>query len=196
MGSTLIDEGMEFAKPLISKSLRNQQAIFIAGDVGKKALTNVIQEENLIAEYLSNEMIGQCIPPFENLRQKFGRDDHLVMLVRNVEKKHTCLVFSCMQLASTIGGPQSVHRSGSFAIHFFHEWICAFLVIAKAPRHHIFLPYMKIEDSLLHSLLFNEGAAKITAMLRQDGLMCKTEVYLSPPEMAYDWGCEWLRKGS
>ncbi len=130
LGSTLINEGMEFAKPLVSTSLRNRQAIFIDGNAGKKAVPNVIQEENQIVEYLSNEMIGQSIPFFENLWQKVGRDDHLAMLVRNVEKKHMCLVFTCMQLASTIGGPQSAHRSGNFAIHFFHEWICAFLVIA------------------------------------------------------------------
>jgi hypothetical protein len=79
-GSTLIDEGMEFAKPLISKSLRNRQAIFIDGDAGKNALPNVIQEENLFVEYLSNEMIGRCIPSLENLQQKFGRDDHLACL--------------------------------------------------------------------------------------------------------------------
>jgi hypothetical protein len=83
-----------------------------------------------------------------------------------------------MQLASTVGGPQSVHRSGNFAVQFFHEWICAFLVNAKAPRHHIFLPNMKIKDLLLYSLLFKGGAAKITVMLRQDGLMRKMEVYL------------------
>ncbi len=65
----------------------------------------------------------------------------------------------------------------------FHKWICAFLVIAKASRHHIFPPDMKIEDSLLYSLLFKEGVAKITAMLRQDGLMRKTEVYLCPCEI-------------
>jgi hypothetical protein len=128
-------------------------------------------------------MIGQCAPSFENTRQKFGRDDHLGMLVRNVEKDHTCVVFPCMQLASTIGGPQSAHRSRNFAIHFFHEWILAFLVIAKALRHHIFPPYMKIKDSLLYSLMSKEGAAKITAVLRQAGLMRMAEVYLSPNEI-------------
>ncbi len=178
LGSTLINEWMELAKPLISESLRNRQAIFIDGDAGKKALPDVIQEENQIVEYLSNEMIGRCFLFFENLQQKVGRDDHLAMLVRNVEKKHMCLVFTCMQLASTIGGPQSVHWSGNFADNFFHEWICDFLVIAKAPRHHNFLPNMKFKDLLLYILLFKEGATKITAMLHQDGLMHKTEVYL------------------
>ncbi len=51
-----------------------------------KDLPKVIQEENLIVEYLSDEMIGRCVLSFANLRQKFGRDDHLAMLVRNVEK--------------------------------------------------------------------------------------------------------------
>ena len=35
-GSTCIDEGQEFAKPLISESLRMRRAIFIEGGAGKK----------------------------------------------------------------------------------------------------------------------------------------------------------------
>ena len=55
----------------------------------------------------------------------------------------------------------------------------AFLVLAKAPRHHIFPRYTNIEESLLYSLMFKEGAAKIANMLHQDGLMRNTEVFLS-----------------
>jgi hypothetical protein len=36
LSSALINEGMEFAKPLISKSFRNWQAILIDGDAGKR----------------------------------------------------------------------------------------------------------------------------------------------------------------
>jgi hypothetical protein len=88
-----------------------------------------------------------------------------------------------MQFASTVGGPQSAHRSGNFAIQFFHEWIRAFLIFANAPRHHIFPQYTTIKESLLNSFLFKVGAAKITAMLRQDGLIRETEVYLSHGEV-------------
>ena len=90
------------------------------------------------------------------------------MLVSDAERTHTCYVFTCMQLASTVGGPQSAHRSGNFAMTFYHGWIRAFLVFANAPRHHIFPPYTTIEESLLYSLLVKVGAAKITAMLCQD----------------------------
>jgi hypothetical protein len=88
-----------------------------------------------------------------------------------------------MQFASTVGGTQSAHRSGNFAMPFFHDWIRAFLIFANAPRHHIFPPYTTIEESLLNSLLFKVGAAKITATLRQDGLIRKTEVSCLPARL-------------
>jgi hypothetical protein len=88
-----------------------------------------------------------------------------------------------MQFASAVGGPQSAHRFGNFAIQFFHDWIRAFLIFANAPRYHIFPPYTTLQESLLNSFLFKVGAAKITAMLRQDGLIRETEVYLSSGEV-------------
>ena len=101
------------------------------------------------------------------------------MLVSDAERIQSCYVFTCMQFASTVGGPQSAHRSGNFAMPFFHYWIRAFLIFANAPRRQIFPPYTTIEESLLNSFLFNVGAAKITAMLRQDGLIRETEVSIS-----------------
>ncbi len=64
-------------------------------------------------------------------------------------------------------------------MQFYHKWIHAFLVLAKAPRHDIFLPYMTNKELLLYSLLFKEGGTKITAMLCQNGLMRKTKVYIT-----------------
>ena len=101
------------------------------------------------------------------------------MLVSDAERTQSCYVFTCMQFASAVGGPQSAHHSGNFAIQFFHDWIRAFLIFANAPRNHIFPPDTTIEESLLNSFLFKVGANKITAMLRQDGLIHETEVYLS-----------------
>ena len=106
------------------------------------------------------------------------------MLVSNAERTQSCYVFTCMQFASAVGGPQTAHRSGNFAMPFFHNWIRAFLIFANAPRHHIFPPYTTIEESLLNSFLFKVGAAKITAMLRQDGLIREMEVYLSSGEVS------------
>ena len=145
-GSTCIDEGQEFAKPLISESLRMRRAIFIEGGAGKKVVLDVIKEEDLIVDYLTDEMIAERVPGFGNLRAKVGRSDHLAMLVSDAERTQSCYVFTCMQFASTVGGPQSAHRSGNFAIQFFHDWIRAFLIFANAPRHHIFPPYTTIED--------------------------------------------------
>ena len=66
-GSTRIDAGKEFAKPLVSEALRMQRAIFIKGGAGKKVLLDVIREEGLIVEYLTNEMIARRVQCFENL---------------------------------------------------------------------------------------------------------------------------------
>jgi hypothetical protein len=68
-------------------------------------------------------MIARRVPGFGNLRKIFGRSDHLTMLVSDAERTQSCYVFTCMQFASTVGGPQSVHRSGNFAMPFFHDWI-------------------------------------------------------------------------
>jgi hypothetical protein len=62
---------------------------------------------------------------------------------------------------------------------FYNDWIRAFPTFANAPRHHIFPHYTTIEESLINSLLFKVGAASITAMLRQEGLIRETEVFLS-----------------
>jgi hypothetical protein len=170
-----------------------RQVIFIEGEAGKKVVLDVIREEGLIVEYLTDEMIARRVTGFGNLRAKVGRSDHLAMLDSDAERTHSCYVFTCMQFASTVGGPQSAHRSGNFAIAFFHNWNRAFLIFANAPRHHIFPPYTTIEDSLLNSFLFRVGAAKITAMLHQDGLIRETEVFLSHGEV--NLGMPKRRKG-
>ena len=55
-------------KPLVSEALRMRQAIFIeGGGAGKKVLLDVIREEGLIVEYLTDEMIARRVQGFENL---------------------------------------------------------------------------------------------------------------------------------
>ena len=153
-GSTCIDEGQAFAKSLISESLRMRRAIFIEGGAGKKVVLDVIKEEDLIVDYLTDKMIAERVTGFGNPRTKVGRSDHLAMIVSNAERTQSCYVFTCMQFASAVGGSQTAHRSGNFAMPFFHDWIRAFLIFANAPRHHIFPPYTTIEESLLNSFLF------------------------------------------
>ncbi len=170
-----------------------RRAIFMEGGAGKKVVLDVIVEEGLIVEYLTDEMIARRVTGFGNLRAKAGRSDHLAMLVSDAERTQSCNVFTCMQFASAVGGPQSAHRSGNFAIAFFHDWIRAFLFFANAPRHDIFPAYTTIEESLLNCFLFKVGADKITDMLRQDGMIRETEVFLSPGEVCL--GMPKIRKG-
>ena len=88
-------------------------------------------------------------------------DDHNAMVIRD-DGGNTCLVFTCMQIASTIASPANVHCVGNFAIGFLHEWIRAFLVLAGAPRHEIFPLFTSTKESLLHHLLTKSGSAEIT----------------------------------
>ena len=66
-GSTGIDEGQEFAKPLTSESLRMRRAIFIEGEAVKNVVLDVIEEEGLIVKYLTDQMIARRVPGFGNL---------------------------------------------------------------------------------------------------------------------------------
>jgi hypothetical protein len=75
----------------------------------------------MIVEFLSDKIIGRCVPYLGNLGQNFGMGDHLTMLVGHEETKQKCFVFTCMQLVSTNGGPQCVKSSGYFAITFFSQ---------------------------------------------------------------------------
>ena len=52
---------------------------------GGAVVLDVIREEDLIVEYLTDEMIARRVPGVGNLRAKVGRSDHLAMLVSNAE---------------------------------------------------------------------------------------------------------------
>ena len=124
-------------------------------------------------------MIGQNVLYFGNLHEKFGRDDHLAMLLSNVETRQKCLTFTCIQLAWTHGGPWTAYRCGNFSIPYFTNGFAISLFLQKHQDIPRFCAITNFEESLLYSLLFKEGAAKIRTMLWQDGLMPKTEVFLS-----------------
>ncbi len=101
-------------------------------------LFDIICENNLTIEFLGDEMIGLFFLGFTNLCAYHDReDDHFAMLVWDMERGHTYLVFTCMQFASTISSPYNVQCAGNFGIAFFHNWDCAYLVLTGTPRHNI-----------------------------------------------------------
>jgi hypothetical protein len=155
------------------------------------ALIDIICEKNLIVEILGDEMIGLCVPGFTNLRAYHGReDDHFAVLVWDIERRHTCLVFTCMQIVSTIGSPYNVHRAGNFRIAFFHEWIRAYLILAGAPRHNSFPPFTTMKEPLLHCLLTKLGAAKIAGILHENNLVENGTMYKCSSEVGEEKGGE------
>jgi hypothetical protein len=81
-GGTSIDEEWSFAKPIIKEALVNCRAVWIEGNDGIMVLFDIICENNLIIEFLGDEMIGLFVPGFTNLCAYHGReDDHFAMLV-------------------------------------------------------------------------------------------------------------------
>jgi hypothetical protein len=188
-GSTSIDKEKSFAKPIIKEALVNRRAVWIEGNDRMMALFNVISENNMIVKFLGDEIIGLFVPGSTNVRAYHGReDDHFAMLVRDVERGHTCLVFTCMQIASTISSPFNVHRAGNFGTAFFHKWICAYLVLIGAPRHNIFPAYTTMKESLLHCLLTKLRAAKIMRILHENNLVENGTMYKCSTQIGAETG--------
>ena len=74
-------------------------------------------------------------------------DSLTVILVFNRETKKTTIIFTCMQIASTIGGPKSSNRtSGKMYIPFIHELVSVFLDLSGAKN--------RTKQNNLHTSLF------------------------------------------
>ena len=82
----------------------------------------------------------------------FGRDDHYAMLIYDDKIRHTCLIFTCMHVVSTIDSPGNVYCVGNLAIPFLREWICVSLYLACAPIHDMFPPFSSVKVSLHYNL--------------------------------------------
>ena len=93
-------------------------------------------------------MISGLIDDYQYPRARYNLEDSLtVILVFNLETKETTIIFSCMQIASTIGGPKSSNRmSGKMYIPFIHELVSVFLDLSGAKN--------RTKQNNLHTSLF------------------------------------------
>ena len=139
-GSTSIDVNKVFARKLIGEALANQRAVWVEGKDGEVALSKIINKKNLIVEFVSDEDISHLVDSNSNLRSFHGReDDHKAMVVHD-DGGNKCLVFTCMQIASTIASPANVHCVGNFANGFLHDGFVHFSSLQEHQDTRSFLP--------------------------------------------------------
>jgi hypothetical protein len=66
-GSLLIDIDKVFAKKLLSEALENRRAIWVERKDGKVALSEIINEKNLIVEFALDEDFAHLVDSYSNL---------------------------------------------------------------------------------------------------------------------------------
>jgi hypothetical protein len=115
-------------------------------------------------------VISGLIDDYQYPRARYNLEDSLtVILVFNRETKKTTIIFTCMQIASTIGGPKSSNRmSGKMYIPFIHELVSVFLDLSGAKNRTTVIPSFTTGDvSIFRKALYKDGAAKMTKDLRR-----------------------------
>ena len=153
-GSTSIDDNKVFAKKLLGEVLANQRAALMEGKDGDVALLEIINEKNLRVDHVHK---------YTDLRSFYGMEESHKAMIVSEDEENTCLVFTCMQIASAIASPANAHRLGNCAIVFFftngfvhssclreHQGITSFL--PSPPRNNRycinFLRKMDVQKSL------------------------------------------------
>jgi hypothetical protein len=109
-GSTSIDDNKVFAKKLLGEVLANQRAALMEGKDGDVALLEIINEKNLRVDHVHK---------YTDLRSFYGMEESHKAMIVSEDEENTCLVFTCMQIASAITSPANAHRLGNCAIVFF-----------------------------------------------------------------------------
>jgi hypothetical protein len=82
-------------------------------------------------------------------------DDHLAMLVNDVETRQKCFSFTCMQLVGTLDGSKkwTGHCCGNFFIPYFTNGFVLSLFLQNR-QDIISFPTFNIEELLRYSLIF------------------------------------------
>jgi hypothetical protein len=102
-------------------------------------------------------------------------------------KKYT-IIFTCMQISSTIGGPKSSNRmQGKIFIHIIHKIVCLFLDVLGAKNQKAAIPSFTTGIvSIFRRALYKDGAAKITKDLCRHGLLPEPVDFLSPSQAGHE----------
>ncbi len=121
---------------------------FIEGWDNIKLLKKVINKLGLVSMFLSDNVISGVIDDYRSPRARYDLEDSLpIILLLDQETKKTTIIFTCMQISSTIGGPKSSNRkSGKMNIPFIHELVSVFLDVSGAKNRTTAIPSFTTGD--------------------------------------------------
>ena len=103
----------------------------------------VIRKLGLVSMFLLDTTIsGVIVYDYNSPRARCDMEDSLpIILVFSQETKKTTIIFTCMQISSTIGGPKSSNRmQGKICIPSIHELVCLFLDVLGAKNQNATIP--------------------------------------------------------
>ena len=110
-----------------------------------------------------------------------------IILVFSRETKKPTIIFTCMQISLTIGGPKSSNRMrGKIYVPIIHQIVCLFLDVSGAKNRKSTIPDFTTGNVLIfRQALYKVGAAKITKDLCRHGLLPESVEFLSPSQVGH-----------
>ena len=138
--------------------------------------------------FVSDAMISGVIDNYQSPRARYDMEDSLpIILVFSRETKKPTIIFTCMQISLTIGGPKSSNRMrGKIYVPIIHQIVCLFLDVSGAKNRKSTIPDFTTGNVLIfRQALYKVGAAKITKDLCRHGLLPESVEFLSPSQVGH-----------
>jgi hypothetical protein len=126
-GSLLIDIDKVFAKKLLGEALENRRAIWVERKHSEVALSEIINEKNLIVEFALDEDIAHLVDSYSNLpcfmAGKTTTKQCLFTMMEgtNVLYSHVCKLHQRLPHPQTLT-VLAILQLGSFTNGFVHSW--------------------------------------------------------------------------
>jgi len=134
-GSACINaSNMDVAELILVHLLATCNVAWIEGWDNINLTKKVIRKLGLVSMFLSDATISEVIDDYHSSRARYDMEDSLpIILLFSRETKKYTMIFTCMQISSTIGAPKSHNRmKGKIFIPIIHELVCLFLDVSGA----------------------------------------------------------------
>jgi hypothetical protein len=134
-GSACINaSNTDVAELILEHVLPTCKVALIEGWDNVNLTKKVICKLRLVSMFLSDAMISGVIDDYHSPRARCDMEDSLpFILVFSRETKKYTIIFTCIQISSTIGGPKSSNRmQGKIFVPIIHEIVFLFLDVSGA----------------------------------------------------------------
>ena len=124
----------DVAELILEHVLPTCKVAWIEGWDNVNLTKKVICKLRLVSMFLSDAMISGVIDDYHSPRARCDMEDSLpFILVFSRETKKYTIIFTCIQISSTIGGPKSSNRmQGKIFVPIIHEIVFLFLDVSGA----------------------------------------------------------------